>query len=326
MKNKSVLITGGTGSFGKVMVSHLLKLKNSPRRIVVLSRDELKQFEMQKQFDIKKNENLRFFIGDVRDKERLKRAFEDVDILIHAAALKQVPTAEYNPIEYIKTNIIGAQNIIEETLDSGIEKTIALSTDKASSPINLYGATKLCSDKLFTSANNIKGKRDIKFSVVRYGNVFGSRGSIAPIFSKIKNNQEFPITDFKMTRFNITLKKSIEMVLWVEKNMKGGEIFVPKIPSYRVVDLAKAFNKNAKLKNIGIRPGEKIHEEMISFSDAMNTVDLKNYYAILNDYAKKLKFYKNSKYVNKNFYYNSGNNPDFLKIQELKNLILNELN
>ena len=260
---------------------------------------------MQKQFDIKKNENLRFFIGDVRDKERLKRAFEDVDILIHAAALKQVPTAEYNPIEYIKTNIIGAQNIIEETLDSGIEKTIALSTDKASSPINLYGATKLCSDKLFTSANNIKGKRDIKFSVVRYGNVFGSRGSIAPIFSKLKNNQEFPITDFNMTRFNITLKKSIEMVLWVEKNMKGGEIFVPKIPSYRVVDLAKAFNKNAKLKNIGIRPGEKIHEEMISFSDAMNTVDLKNYYAILNDYAKKLKFYKKSKYVNKNFYYNS---------------------
>ncbi len=326
MKNKSVLITGGTGSFGKVMVSHLLGLKNSPRRIVVFSRDELKQFEMQKQFDIKKNENLRFFIGDVRDKERLKRAFEDVDILIHAAALKQVPTAEYNPIEYIKTNIIGAQNIIEETLDSGIEKTIALSTDKASSPINLYGATKLCSDKLFTSANNIKGKRDIKFSVVRYGNVFGSRGSIAPIFSKLKNNQEFPITDFNMTRFNITLKKSIEMVLWVEKNMKGGEIFVPKIPSYRVVDLAKAFNKNAKLKNIGIRPGEKIHEEMISFSDAMNTVDLKNYYAILNDYAKKLKFYKNSKYVNKNFYYNSGNNPDFLKIQELKKLISNELN
>ena len=326
MKNKSVLITGGTGSFGKVMVSHLLGLKNSPRRIVVFSRDELKQFEMQKQFDIKKNENLRFFIGDVRDKERLKRAFEDVDILIHAAALKQVPTAEYNPIEYIKTNIIGAQNIIEETLDSGIEKTIALSTDKASSPINLYGATKLCSDKLFTSANNIKGKRDIKFSVVRYGNVFGSRGSIAPIFSKLKNNQEFPITDFNMTRFNITLKKSIEMVLWVEKNMKGGEIFVPKIPSYRVVDLAKAFNKNAKLKNIGIRPGEKIHEEMISFSDAMNTVDLKNYYAILNDYAKKLKFYKKSKYVNKNFYYNSGNNPDFLKIQELKKLISNELN
>ncbi len=325
MKNKSVLITGGTGSFGKKMVSHLLGLKNSPRRIVIFSRDELKQFEMQKQFDIKINGNLRFFIGDVRDKDRLKRAFEDVDILIHAAALKQVPTAEYNPTECIKTNIIGAQNIIEEALDSGIKKTIALSTDKASSPTNLYGATKLCSDKLFTSANNIKGKRNIIFSVVRYGNVFGSRGSIAPLFAKIKNNQVFPVTDFEMTRFNITLKKSIDMVLWVEKNMKGGEIFVPKIPSYKVIDLVKAFNKNAKLKKIGIRPGEKIHEEMISSSDAINTIDLNDYYAILNDYAKKLKFYKNSKYVNKNFYYNSGNNPEFLKINHLKKLIENEL-
>ncbi len=325
MKNKSVLITGGTGSFGKKMVSHLLGLKNSPRRIVIFSRDELKQFEMQKQFDIKINGNLRFFIGDVRDKDRLKRAFEDVDILIHAAALKQVPTAEYNPTECIKTNIIGAQNIIEEALDSGIKKTIALSTDKASSPTNLYGATKLCSDKLFTSANNIKGKRNIIFSVVRYGNVFGSRGSIAPLFAKIKNNRVFPVTDFEMTRFNITLKKSIDMVLWVEKNMKGGEIFVPKIPSYKVIDLVKAFNKNAKLKKIGIRPGEKIHEEMISSSDAINTIDLNDYYAILNDYAKKLKFYKNSKYVNKNFYYNSGNNPEFLKINHLKKLIENEL-
>lgn len=325
MKNKSVLITGGTGSFGKTMVSHLLKLKKPPRRIVVLSRDELKQFEMQKQFDSKKNSNLRFFIGDVRDKERLKRAFEGVDIVIHAAALKQVPAAEYNPIEYIKTNILGAQNIIEETLDSNIEKVIALSTDKASSPINLYGATKLCSDKLFTSANNIKGRRPVKFSVVRYGNVFGSRGSIAPIFLKIKKNEIYPITDFNMTRFNITLKKSIEMVMWVEKNMKGGEIFVPKIPSYRVTDLIKAFNKNARIKKIGIRPGEKIHEEMISLSDAINTVDLNKYYAILNDYAKNLINYKKSKFVDRNFYYNSGNNPKFLNISEIKNLISSEL-
>ena len=325
MKNKSVLITGGTGSFGKTMVSHLLKLKKPPRRIVVLSRDELKQFEMQKQFDTKKNDNLRFFIGDVRDKERLKRAFEGVDIVIHAAALKQVPAAEYNPIEYIKTNILGAQNIIEETLDSNIKKVIALSTDKASSPINLYGATKLCSDKLFTSANNIKGRRSVKFSVVRYGNVFGSRGSIAPIFLKIKKNEIYPITDFNMTRFNITLKKSIEMVMWVEKNMKGGEIFVPKIPSYRVTDLIKAFNKNARIKKIGIRPGEKIHEEMISLSDAINTVDLNKYYAILNDYAKNLIDYKKSKFVDRNFYYNSGNNPKFLNISEIKNLISSEL-
>ena len=325
MKNKSVLITGGTGSFGKTMVSHLLKLKKPPRRIVVLSRDELKQFEMQKQFDTKKNDNLRFFIGDVRDKERLKRAFEGVDIVIHAAALKQVPAAEYNPIEYIKTNILGAQNIIEETLDSNIKKVIALSTDKASSPINLYGATKLCSDKLFTSANNIKGRRSVKFSVVRYGNVFGSRGSIAPIFLKIKKNEVYPITDFNMTRFNITLKKSIEMVMWVEKNMKGGEIFVPKIPSYRVTDLIKAFNKNARIKKIGIRPGEKIHEEMISLSDAINTVDLNKYYAILNDYAKNLIDYKKSKFVDRNFYYNSGNNPKFLNISEIKNLISSEL-
>lgn len=325
LKNKSILITGGTGSFGKAMINYLLSMKNSPRRIVIFSRDELKQFELQKQFNNKQHKILRFFIGDVRDKQRLKRAFEGVDVLIHAAALKQVPTAEYNPIEYIKTNILGAQNIIEECLDSKIKKVIALSTDKASSPINLYGATKLCSDKLFTSANNIKGNRNIQFSVVRYGNVFGSRGSIAPIFAKIKSNEVFPITDFKMTRFNITLESSIKMVLWVIKNMYGGEIFVPKIPSYRVTDLIKAFNKNARIKKIGIRPGEKIHEEMISLSDAINTVNLNKYYAILNDYAKNLINYKKSKFVDRNFYYNSANNPNFLNISEIKNLIASEL-
>ena len=327
LKNKSILITGGTGSFGKSMTSYLLKLnKNGPKRIVIFSRDELKQFEMQKTFDKKKNENLRFFLGDVRDKQRLKRAFEGVDILIHAAALKQVPAAEYNPIEYINTNILGAQNIVEETLDSKIQKVVALSTDKASSPINLYGATKLCSDKLFISANNIKGSREIIYSVVRYGNVFGSRGSIAPIFSKMKKKGFFPITDFEMTRFNITLKKSIEMVHWVLKNMQGGEIFVPKIPSFKIIDLAKAFNSKAKLKKVGIRPGEKLHEEMISINDSMNTVDLNNYYAILSDYSKKLSKYKNSKYVNRKFYYNSGINPDFLSVDQLKKVISEEQN
>ena len=324
-KNKSILITGGTGSFGRAMIKYLLKLRQQPRRIIIFSRDELKQFELQKKFDEKRHENLRFFIGDVRDKERLNRAFEGVDIVVHAAALKQVPTAEYNPIEYIKTNILGAQNIIDASLDSKINKVVALSTDKASSPINLYGATKLCSDKLFTSANNIKGSKDIKYSVVRYGNVFGSRGSIAPIFNKMSNKNFFPITDYKMTRFNITLKKSVEMVIWVMKNMEGGEIFVPKIPSYNVVDLAKAFDDRKKLEQIGIRPGEKIHEEMISLSDSINTIDLKSYYAILNDYSKKRKKYKNSKYVKKNFYYNSGNNPDFLDLNQLKRLIKTEL-
>ena len=324
-KDKSILITGGTGSFGKAMIKYLLKLRQQPRRMIIFSRDELKQFELQKMFDQKKHENLRFFIGDVRDKERLNRAFEGVDILVHAAALKQVPTAEYNPIEYIKTNILGAQNIIDASLDSKINKVVALSTDKASSPINLYGATKLCSDKLFTSANNIKGNKDIKYSVVRYGNVFGSRGSIAPIFNKMTNNKFFPITDYNMTRFNITLKKSVEMVSWVIKNMEGGEIFVPKIPSFNVVDLAKAFDDRKKLKQIGIRPGEKIHEEMISLSDAINTIDLKDYYAILNDYSKTRKKYRNSKYVKKDFYYNSSNNSNFLNLHQLKKLIKTEL-
>ena len=318
LKNKSVMITGGTGSFGKAMIDYLCNLKSTPRRIVVFSRDELKQFEMQKKYVGNKFKNLRFFIGDVRDKNRLKSAVEGVDILIHAAALKQVPAAEYNPIEYIKTNILGAQNIIETCMDSKIEKVIALSTDKASSPVNLYGATKLCSDKLFTTANNIKGNRKIEFGVVRYGNVFGSRGSIAPIFAKVNKNGKFLITDKRMTRFNITLQKSIEMVLWVIKNMTGGEVFVPKIPSYNIMTLVKAFNRNPKIKFVGIRPGEKLHEEMISISEGVNTVDLKNYYAILNEYSKKKKKYKNSTYVKENFYYNSGENLNFLSVPELK--------
>ena len=325
LKNKCILITGGTGSFGKAMIDYFFKLKIRPKRIIIFSRDELKQFEMQKKYNSKKYSSLRFFLGDVRDKDRLKLALENVDIVIHAAALKQVPAAEYNPIEYIKTNIMGAQNIIEICLESSVRNVIALSTDKASSPINLYGATKLCSDKLFTSANNIKGNKKITFSVVRYGNVFGSRGSIAPIFSKIKKGENFLVTDTSMTRFNITLTKSIEMVLWVIKNMKGGEIFVPKIPSYNILDLVKAFDSKGKIKKIGIRPGEKIHEEMISVNESLNTVDLKYYYAILNEYSKLNSKYKNSKYVKKNFNYNSGENSKFLLVSELKKLIRSEL-
>jgi len=325
LKNKSFLITGGTGSFGKAMIKYLNNLKNKPKRIVIFSRDELKQFELQKIYSSKKYSNIRFFLGDVRDKERLKLALEGIDIVIHAAALKIVPTAEYNPIEYIKTNIIGAQNIIEACIDRKVKNVIALSTDKASSPINLYGATKLCSDKLFTSANNIRGHKDIKFSVVRYGNVFGSRGSIAPVFLKIKKDQKYPVTDGSMTRFNITLKKSIEMVLWSIKNMEGGEIFVPKIPSYNLLDLVKAFNENAKIKIIGIRAGEKLHEEMISINEAINTVDLKEYYAILNEQCKLNPKYKGAKYVKKNFDYNSGENPEFLSVNQLRKIIKSEL-
>ncbi len=326
LKNKSLLITGGTGSFGNAFIDHILKLNIKPKRLIVFSRDELKQFEMQKKYQNHKHSSiLRFYLGDIRDKERLKKAFNNVDIIVHAAALKQVPTAEYNPIEFIKTNIIGAQNIIEEAMDAKVEKIVALSTDKASSPINLYGATKLCSDKLFTSANNIKGYNKIKFSVVRYGNVFGSRGSIAPIFSKVKKNESYLVTDTSMTRFNITLKQSVNMVMWAIENMQGGEIFVPKIPSYNIIDLVKAFNDNPNIKNIGIRPGEKLHEEMISISEAINTVDLGKYYAILNEFAKGTKKYKKAKLVNKHFQYNSGTNPKFLTVNNLKKIIKFEL-
>jgi|TARA_B100000787_G_scaffold63766_1_gene46827 UDP-N-acetylglucosamine 4,6-dehydratase len=324
-KNKVILITGGTGSFGNSLIKYLYNSKIKPKRVVVFSRDELKQFEMKKKFNEKKYSSLRFFLGDVRDKDRLHRALEGVDVIIHAAALKQVDTAEYNPIEYIKTNIMGAQNIVEAALDSKVQKVIALSTDKASSPINLYGATKLCSDKLFTSANNIKGKQNIKFSVVRYGNVFGSRGSVAPVFSMIKENENFLITDPNMTRFNITLRKSIEMVLWTSENMRGGEIFVPKIPSYKILDLVKAFSKKGKIKLIGLRAGEKIHEEMISINEAPNTIDLNQYYAILSDKLKKDVKYLKAKYVKKNFCYSSGDNPDFMSVNDIKKLIKSEL-
>ena len=319
-KNKSLLLTGGTGSFGTAFVNYLLKNKAPLKKLIIFSRDELKQFEMSKIYNENKYSCVRYFIGDVRDKERLKMAFRDVDIVVHAAALKQVPTAEYNPIEYIKTNIIGAQNIIEASLDANIQKVIALSTDKASSPINLYGATKLCSDKLFVSANNIKGSRNLMFSVIRYGNVMGSRGSVLHNFIEQKSNKLFEITDVKMTRFNITIKEAINFVIERLSSMKGGEIFVPKIPSFRIIDLAKAVSEKCKIRITGIRPGEKLHEEMISTFDSVNTVDLGNYYAILSSRVSN-KYYKN--FLKKEFSYRSDTNSHFLKIEDLKKIIKN---
>lgn len=319
-KNKSILLTGGTGSFGTAFVDYLLRHKVPLKKIIIFSRDELKQFEMSKIYNENKYPCMRYFIGDVRDKERVKMAFRDVDIVVHAAALKQVPAAEYNPVEYIKTNIIGAQNIIEASLDTNIQKVIALSTDKASSPINLYGATKLCSDKLFVSANNIIGSKNLIFSVIRYGNVMGSRGSVLHNFIEQKSNKMFEITDVKMTRFNITIKEAINFVIERLSSMKGGEIFVPKIPSFRIIDLAKAVSEKCKIKITGIRLGEKLHEEMISTFDSVNTVDLGNYYAILSSRVKN-KYYKN--FLKKEFSYRSDTNSHFLKTEDLKKIIKN---
>ena len=324
---KTVLLTGGTGSFGKAFVKLALKKYPKIKKLIVFSRDELKQFEMSKQFDIKKNPCIRFFLGDVRDSERLKRALKGVDIVIHAAALKQVPAAEYNPTEFIKTNVIGAQNLIEAAIDNSVEKVIALSTDKAAAPINLYGATKLCSDKLFTAANNYSGKKKNIFSVVRYGNVWASRGSVVPEFIKVSKNKNLkvPITDPNMTRFSITLEKGVEMVLWSIKNAKGGEIFVPKIPSYKITDLAKSICPKNKTKVIGIRPGEKLHEELITKSDSELTVDIGRYYVILPD-IKSYKLYISkfkAKKIIKNFSYNSRDNKKFLSVDELRNFSKN---
>ena len=319
----NILITGGTGSFGKKFLDKILQKKNNFRKIIVFSRDEYKQHILKKRFSKNKNfSKLRFFLGDIRDKDRLNIALRDVDIIIHAAALKQVDSAEYNPTEYVKTNVIGSQNIIECSIQNDIKKVIALSTDKASSPINLYGATKLCSDKLFVAANFYSGKNI--FSVVRYGNVFGSRGSVAEVFKNRKNKKVISITDKSMTRFNITLEESINMVLWCLKNSYGGEIFVPKIKSYKILDLARAFYNEAKIEFIGVRPGEKISEELISKSESRTTVDLGKYYAILPDSKNFLKNkYKSKKKVPKNFSYTSDKNS-FLSIQELKYLIKNE--
>ena len=319
-----ILVTGGTGSFGQKFVK-LTLAKYNPGRLVVYSRDELKQFEMAQEFSERQYAGLRYFIGDIRDEARLRRALEGIDIVVHAAALKQVPAAEYNPFECIKTNVLGAQNVIEACLDVGVKRVVALSTDKAAAPINLYGATKLCSDKLFIAANNIKGHRDLRFSVVRYGNVMGSRGSVVPFFLEKRRTATLPITDPNMTRFNILLEEGVEMVLWAIEHAHGGEILVPKIPSYRILDLANAIGPECKHVVVGVRPGEKVHEEMITASDSFNTVDIGRYYAILpaSDDALRSQYVsqKSAKPVPQGFSYNSGQNGEFLTVDQLRKLI-----
>jgi UDP-N-acetylglucosamine 4,6-dehydratase (inverting) len=323
-KDSSILVTGGTGSFGRAFVKRVLSLFPSIKRLVVYSRDELKQYEMSRTLNDAAHPGIRYFIGDVRDVDRLRRALEGVDIVVHAAALKQVPAAEYNPFECIKTNVLGAQNVVEASLDMGVSRVVALSTDKAAAPINLYGATKLCSDKLFIAANNMRGSRNIRFSVVRYGNVMGSRGSVIPFFLEQRKTGVLPITDPNMTRFNISLDEGVDMVLWAISNSVGGEVFVPKIPSYRVVDVATAIGPECRQAVVGIRPGEKLHEEMITASDSVNTVDLGRYYAILPADSKVRKHYlaqQGVKEVPAGFCYDSGNNTSFLSVIELRDLI-----
>ena len=328
-ENSSILITGGTGSFGKAFVREVLKRYPKIKRLVIYSRDELKQFQMEQEFSGLEFPGIRYFLGDVRDERRLERALEDIDTVIHAAALKQVPAAEYNPFEFINTNIIGAQNLVEACLRTGVNRVVALSTDKAAAPINLYGATKLCSDKLFISANNVRGDRDISFSVVRYGNVMGSRGSVIPFFLERRKTGVLPITDPEMTRFNITLDEGVGMVLWALENAKGGEIFVPKIPSYRIMDLAEAIGPECEKRIVGIRPGEKIHEEMITASDSFNTADLGEYFAILqpkrlNALIRGGKLSSSNKVI-PGVAYSSDSNSRFLTIEEMKILIRDEV-
>lgn len=325
LKGKSILVTGGTGSFGKKFVETVLTKYPEIARIVVYSRDELKQFEMSQEFSESRYPQLRYFIGDVRDKDRLSRAMEGIDIVIHAAALKQVPAAEYNPFEAIKTNILGAQNVIEASIDKGVKQVVALSTDKAAAPINLYGATKLCSDKLFVAANNYKGKHDIKFSVVRYGNVMGSRGSVIPFFLKKRCDGVLPITDERMTRFNITLDEGVDLVLYALENMWGGEIFVPKIPSYNITDVAEAIVPRYKKEIVGIRPGEKLHEEMITETDALSTIEFDNYFVILPsmqlwDIEEFMRAFSGRR-CDFGFKYNSGTNTDWLTVEKIRDLI-----
>ena len=327
-KNKSILVTGGTGSFGKHFIKYLLKKKYPFKKIIIFSRDELKQHEMSQSSDFneKNFKQLRYFIGDVRDKDRLNWATKEVDYIIHSAALKQVPTGEYNPFEVIKTNIVGSQNVVESAINNNVEKVISLSTDKAVSPINLYGASKLCSDKLFISSNNIKGKKKISFSVVRYGNVMGSRGSVLPEFLKQNQRGYFKITDKQMTRFNISLSEAVDMVIWALDNTIGGEIIVPKIPSFKIIDLAKSINNKLKFKLIGVRKGEKIHEDLISKADSLNTYDIKKYYLILNQERNLINYYKKkykARLVKKDFSYSSDNNKDFLNHSKLKKIISN---
>jgi UDP-N-acetylglucosamine 4,6-dehydratase len=323
--SSGILITGGTGSFGKAFIKEVLNCSPHVQRLVVYSRDELKQWELQQLFPQGDFPQLRFFIGDVRDRERLRRALDGIDTVVHAAALKQVPAAEYNPIEFINTNVLGAENVVQACLDTNVKRVVALSTDKAAAPINLYGATKLCSDKLFIAANNIKGTRDLRFSVVRYGNVMGSRGSVIPFFLEKAKTGVLPITDPAMTRFNISLSEGVAMVLWALEHALGGELFVPKIPSYRITDIAEAIGPSCDKPIIGIRPGEKIHEEMITASDSFTTIDLGDYYAILPSDGRVQKLYQeagiSSTAVPKGFAYNSGSNPHLLGVEQLRELI-----
>ena len=321
LNNKTILITGGTGTFGTSFLNYIINNNIKFKKIVIFSRDEFKQFELKKKFSEKIQKKLRFFLGDIRDKDRLKQAFRDVDILIHAAALKQVPAAEYNPIEFIKTNIIGAQNIIEIALETKIQKVIALSTDKACSPINLYGATKLCSDKIITSANNIKGNKKILFSVVRYGNVLGSRGSVINEFIKQKENNLLKITDKEMTRFNIFVNDAVKMVLWAAKKAVGGEIIVPKLDSYKLLDLAKVIAPKTKIKIVGIRPGEKIHESLISIGEGNNVIDIGNYYILSEN--QKIKNYYLKNYKSKKVYFNReySSKDNLINFEKLKSVL-----
>lgn len=326
LNNKVVLITGGTGSFGKQFIKTILGRYPDVKKLIIYSRDELKQFEIKQQYSQNHYPKLRFFIGDVRDRNRLIQACEGVDIIIHAAAIKQVDTAEYNPTECIRTNVDGAENVINAALQCGVEDVVALSTDKACAPINLYGATKLASDKLFAAANNIKGSKDIRFSVVRYGNVMGSRGSVIPFFMKKKEEGVLPVTHEEMTRFNISLQDGVNMVMYALENHLGGEIFIPKIPSYRILDIAEAVAPGIKTEIVGIRPGEKLHEEMITDTDSLNTIDLGKYYAILPSVSfsytedEYLAHHK-AKKVPFGFKYNSGTNTEWETVESLRELI-----
>ncbi|BDM62925.1 UDP-N-acetylglucosamine 4,6-dehydratase (inverting) [Shewanella sp. NFH-SH190041] len=328
LNGKTVLITGGTGSFGKKFVETILERYPNVKKIIIFSRDELKQFELKQKYPFNRYPQIRFFIGDVRDQQRMIQACQGVDVIIHAAAIKQVDTAEYNPSECIKTNVVGAENVINAALQCGVSDVVALSTDKACAPINLYGATKLVSDKLFTAANNIKGSRDIRFSVVRYGNVMGSRGSVIPFFLKKRHEGAgaLPVTHEDMTRFNISLQDGVDMVMFALGHHLGGEIFVPKIPSYKILDIAKAIAPECDVEIVGIRPGEKLHEEMITDTDSLHTIDMGKYYAILpsvsftyseEDYIK----HHNAEKVPFGFKYNSGTNTEWETVESLRDLM-----
>jgi UDP-N-acetylglucosamine 4,6-dehydratase (inverting) len=326
LNKKSVLITGGTGSFGKKFIETILVRYSDVKKIIIFSRDELKQSELRVTYPPKKFPQLRFFIGDVRDRDRIKQACEGVDVIIHAAAMKQVDTAEYNPTECIRTNIDGAENVIHAALECGVKNVVALSTDKACAPINLYGATKLVSDKLFAAANNIKGSKDIKFSVVRYGNVMGSRGSVIPFFLSKREEGLLPITHEEMTRFNISLQEGVDLVMFAIGNHLGGEIFIPKIPSYKILDVATAVAPDCKIEVVGVRPGEKLHEEMLTETDSINTIDLGDKYAILPSVSymyteERFLAHHKAQKVPFGFKYNSGTNTEWETVESLRLLI-----